>query len=269
MHRGYIKLYRRSVDNPYYFSEPFTRWQAWTDLIMLAAHKKHDVIFRGKAITLEPGQLLAGSDFLASRWLWSRSKVRTFLKTLGTDGLSQICHVGNGSKQGKIAIISLINYEKFNQEGQTENKSKTSREQVKDKSRTSQEQVKDTPKHLKHVKALEALEEDEGNRLQQQIERFWNVNKQCSRVPDYVVGVMIKDALAEHPQLDVMEAIESFERDWAGSAFFGHVTPQKELRKYLGYSKIQAAKAGEADDNSELAAYSKKLKLALVGEGES
>lgn len=31
--KGWIRMYRKSVDDPMYFEEKFTRWQAWCDLL--------------------------------------------------------------------------------------------------------------------------------------------------------------------------------------------------------------------------------------------
>ena len=36
---GYIKYYRKSTEDELYFKEPFTKWQAWMDLITLALWK--------------------------------------------------------------------------------------------------------------------------------------------------------------------------------------------------------------------------------------
>jgi len=35
---GWIRLYRKMQDNPLWTSEPFTRGQAWIDLLMIAGY---------------------------------------------------------------------------------------------------------------------------------------------------------------------------------------------------------------------------------------
>ena len=90
MKRGYIKLWRSSTDSDLYFSEPFTKWQAWSDLLIMANHKARCVDVRGIMITIEVGSVLASGDYLASRWKWSRGKVRRFLSYLESKTVQQI-----------------------------------------------------------------------------------------------------------------------------------------------------------------------------------
>lgn len=108
MHRGYIKLWRASVDNKFYFTEPFTKWQAWMDLLLLANHKEfytHEV--RGITVEIKRGQVLAGEQFLADRWKWSRGKVRRYLEQLEGKTVQQIVQ----QKSNIITIISIVNWE--------------------------------------------------------------------------------------------------------------------------------------------------------------
>ena len=116
MTNGYIKLYRSSQDNPLYFSEPFTKWQAWVDLLLLANHKTNTIFIRGHAVTIKRGQVLAGERFLAKRWKWSRGKVRRFLHFLGPDTAHQIVpqtdHV--------CTLITICNYDTYQGSGTTD-----------------------------------------------------------------------------------------------------------------------------------------------------
>jgi hypothetical protein len=104
---GFIALWRKSFDNPLYFSEPFTRWQAWTDLLLLANHKTRIVSFRGIPVKIRRGQAASGENFLAERWKWSRGKVRRFLKLLETE--QQIVQ----QKNNVIGLISILNYDTY------------------------------------------------------------------------------------------------------------------------------------------------------------
>jgi hypothetical protein len=52
-----------------------------------------------------------------------------------------------------------------------------------------------------------------------------------------VPEMALLNILRSFPLADVREAVESLGRDWAGRSFCGAVTPQKELRKYLGHSQ--------------------------------
>jgi hypothetical protein len=76
MHRGYIKLFRKMQDNKLWLSEPFTRSQAWIDLILLANHRPGVIRVRGNRVDVKRGQVGWSQVALAKRWKWSRGKVQ-------------------------------------------------------------------------------------------------------------------------------------------------------------------------------------------------
>ena len=80
--QGWIKLHRKVTENELYFSERFTRAQAWIDLLLLATHKPQTVFIRGVEINLQPGELCYSQLSLAKRWKWNRKTVMAFLKLL-------------------------------------------------------------------------------------------------------------------------------------------------------------------------------------------
>jgi hypothetical protein len=104
MNDGWIKLYRKIFDNPYYFSEKFCRSMAWIDLLLLANHNQGFFFKRGIKIKLKSGQLGYDIDSLAKRWGWSRGKVGRWFYELEKDG--QIVM----QKSNVTTIISIVNY---------------------------------------------------------------------------------------------------------------------------------------------------------------
>lgn len=114
MHRGYIKLWRSSVDNDLYFSEPFTKFQAWCDLLLLANYKPRKVAIRGILVDVDAGQVLAADDFLAHRWKWSRDKVRRFTSYLASKTIQQIAL----QKTNVCTVITVLKWNLY-QSGDT------------------------------------------------------------------------------------------------------------------------------------------------------
>lgn len=104
MNTGWIKLYRKSFDNKLYFAEPFTRWQAWCDLLLLANTKSGSFIKRGIKVDVEPGQVGHDIDTLAQRWRWSRGKVNRFISVLETE------HQVVRQKSNVTTLISIANW---------------------------------------------------------------------------------------------------------------------------------------------------------------
>lgn len=104
---GWIKLYRQLANNPLWTSEPFTKGQAWVDLLILANHKDNFFYKRGNKVIVKRGQVGYSTRGLADRWKWSRGKVDRFLDDL-TDEL-QI----EPQKSNVTTIISILNYASF------------------------------------------------------------------------------------------------------------------------------------------------------------
>ncbi len=75
---GWVKLHRKLADNELWLSEPFTRGQAWIDLLLLANHKTGFIRRRGIMVKVERGQVGYSEEALSKRWRWSKGKLRRF-----------------------------------------------------------------------------------------------------------------------------------------------------------------------------------------------
>lgn len=107
--KGWISLHRKIMDNPLYFSEPFTRIQAWIDMLLIANHADGFFYIRGNKVTVLRGQVGMGSKKLAERWKWSRGKATRFLNDMESQG--QIVQ----QKNPVTSIISIVNYDMYQQ----------------------------------------------------------------------------------------------------------------------------------------------------------
>jgi len=94
--------------------------QAWVDLILLANHKDGTIIKRNQVIPVKRGQVGHSILDLSIRWKWSQGKVKRFLK----NG-EQNHEIRFKSRERLTTIITLINYEKYQDNKQTENKRRT------------------------------------------------------------------------------------------------------------------------------------------------
>ena len=79
---GWVKLHRKLMDNELWLAEPFTRGQAWVDLLLLANHKTGFIRRRGIMVKVERGQVGYSEEALSKRWRWSRNKLRRFFSEL-------------------------------------------------------------------------------------------------------------------------------------------------------------------------------------------
>ena len=118
---GYISLHRQIEHNWLWFAEPFSKGQAWVDLLLLASHSGSTFFIRGNKIDLKTGEVGYSKEQLASRWKWSRKKVLNFLKMLEKE--QQIIQ----RKTPSIVIVELVNYASFQKKDQQTAQQKTNK----------------------------------------------------------------------------------------------------------------------------------------------
>lgn len=103
---GYIKLHRKMLENPIICKDGDTM-AIWVYLLMNATYKPYDVLFKGKRITLQPGQLLTGIKSISSRLGISTSKVQRTLNLFESE--KQL--INNTSNKNRL--ITILNWDKY------------------------------------------------------------------------------------------------------------------------------------------------------------
>lgn len=112
MQTGWIKLHRQIMENEFYFSERFTKTQAWIDLLLLATHRERSIFIRGIEIKLKPGELCYSQVSLSERWKWNRRTTKKFISELENCGMihNRISRI--------TTVISIIKWEKYQVDAQ-------------------------------------------------------------------------------------------------------------------------------------------------------
>lgn len=121
VNKGWIKVHRTILEHPHWLSEPFTRAQAWIDLLLLANHKESRIRKRGIMVIMDRGAVGHDERTLAARWKWSRGKVRRFLQELTEEKqiIRKISQKTIPNNTSVSACIYILNYDKY-QSGDTE-----------------------------------------------------------------------------------------------------------------------------------------------------
>ena len=135
---GWIKLYRKILDNPIVCKDS-DHLAVWVYLLLNATHKQYQTIFMGKKITLRPGQLITGRKVIAEKFKISESKVQRILKSFENE--HQI-EQQNGNKNRLITILSWDEYQFLEHQD----------EHLLNNKRTTTEQQVNTYKNDKNVK---------------------------------------------------------------------------------------------------------------------
>lgn len=114
MENSWIRLHRKLMDDPLYFAEPFTKMQAWIDLLLLANFADRVTFIRGNRVTIKRGQVAYSREWFSGRWRWSRGKIDRFLDMLERENM-----IGR-QKSAVITCISILNYDAYQDNGSTD-----------------------------------------------------------------------------------------------------------------------------------------------------
>ena len=103
---GWVKLHRKMLDNPIIMKDA-DHLAVWMYLLLNATHSEYPALFKGKKITLQPGQLITGRKSIASALDVNESKVRRILDSFEND--QQI----DRQRSNQNTLISLKNWDKY------------------------------------------------------------------------------------------------------------------------------------------------------------
>ena len=102
--RGWIRLDRKIMEHWLWSEKPFTRGQAWIDLLLLANHDDKKIIISGQPIEVKRGEKITSIRILSERWGWARSKTSRFLSLLESNNMINQKKAANGT------AITIENY---------------------------------------------------------------------------------------------------------------------------------------------------------------
>ena len=122
---GWIKLDRKLLENDFWTEKPFSRGQAWVDLLLLANHEDKTFISGNMQIDGKRGCVYRSKKWLAERWGWSPKKVTAYLNFLQTLGMISTKTIRLGSSNG--TVVAIEKYSDFQNRGIVKGTSKESR----------------------------------------------------------------------------------------------------------------------------------------------
>ncbi len=109
MDKGWISIHRKIRECDIIWDDkPFSRGQAWIDLLLLANHEDKEILFNGTYTKIERGQRLTSIRKLSEAWGWSRTKTGKFLKELEK---AEMLTVKSDTKKTLITIVNYALYQ--------------------------------------------------------------------------------------------------------------------------------------------------------------
>ena len=104
---GWIALYRQIENHWLWDDKPFSKGQAWIDLLLLASHDESKYLLGNELISLKKGSFVTSELKLMERWGWGKGKTRAFLDLLQKDKM-----IIKQTDRRKT-VINIVNYERF------------------------------------------------------------------------------------------------------------------------------------------------------------
>ncbi len=169
--QGWIKIHRDLTDNVLWGDKPFAKGQAWVDILLLANHKRNEVLIGNQTEIVERGSFITSEDNLKDRWGWGRKKVRNFLKFLESENMIER---DANNKRTAITIVNYTFYQDFDSQKEQQRNSKgTAKEQQKNNVGTAKEH-KQEYKNERMKEYKDTNVSMQGNRSVSRIIDAWN-----------------------------------------------------------------------------------------------
>lgn len=144
MERGYVKLWRKTLDSG--LLQNAAVLQVFIYLLLNATHKRTRLLKDTTPVTLEAGQVLSGRKKIAQECKLSERNVRTALKVLETMEIVTI------KATNKYSIVSFVNWESYQQEQPT---SRPTERPTPDQQATSKRPAPDHIQEHKNIRTEE------------------------------------------------------------------------------------------------------------------
>lgn len=128
--QGWIKLHRCIRSNWIWNDKPFSRGQAFLDLLLMVNHEDKKIIFNGSLTEVKRGSCITSIRKLGDKWGWSNKKVKMFLDQLQSDKM--ITYESNT----KRTLVTIEKYDLY---------------QSKETPKEQQSTTEETQKHIKSI----------------------------------------------------------------------------------------------------------------------
>ncbi len=96
--KGWVKLDRNLLEHPLWKDKPFSKGQAWIDILLNVHWKNSTDRVGGKKKRSKAGQCWTTLGALSARWGWPKESVRRFLHRLECDGSVSLYVTADGTR---------------------------------------------------------------------------------------------------------------------------------------------------------------------------
>ena len=203
MQQGWLKIHRKILDNFLWEDRPFSRGQAWIDLILIANHEDKTTIFNGNVVEIKRGQKMTSLRKLSDRWGWSITKTKKFLEVLQSEKM--LTYKSNS----KNTVYTIVNFNNYQEKQEYKNNTKITQKENRNKTEKNQKETNKNDKNifnnLSNDKLFVPLIE-KWNELPDTISKISTLKKDTQRFK------MLSQRVNEYGADKVLEAIEKIKQ---------------------------------------------------------
>lgn len=120
--QGWISLHRKIQENWLWEDKPFSKGQAWLDLLLMVNHEDKKIMLGNELIEVKRGSRITSIRYLCDRWGWSNTKVKNFLNLLQNDNMIVV------KSDTKKTTLTVVNYNDYQVTSDNKNDTETTRE---------------------------------------------------------------------------------------------------------------------------------------------
>ncbi len=113
--KGWISIHRKIQDHWLWRDKPFSKGQAWIDILMMVNHEDNKILIDNELMEVKRGSCITSIRQLCEKWGWSNTKVRNFLNLLAKDNMLIV------QSDTKKTILTVVNYSKYQDINDTKN----------------------------------------------------------------------------------------------------------------------------------------------------
>lgn len=207
--QGWIALHRKIQEHHLWEDKPFSKGQAWIDLLLLANHEDKKFLLGNELMTVEQGMVVTSIEKLKVRWGWSNTKVVNFLKLLENDEMI------TRKSDTKKTVLTLLNYSVYC----GKEKTKTIPKRSENDTKTIRKHTNNNDNNVNNENNDNKLSYSDVPELNDALVKFLEHRKKLKKpMTDYAVKLLIGKLNKMTPSVDKQIAIinQSIECGWLG-----------------------------------------------------
>jgi hypothetical protein len=206
MHRGFVKVYRKFLDDGYIQNHKLCAFMLWS--LLKATHRPFKAIIGRQIIDLEPGQFIFGLRAASKETKLSIQEIRTILTLL------EKAEFLTRKTTNKFSVITILNWGIYqSHENEINTQSNTLLTHKQQHTRTQEHKKKSSEKILSEISVLKKRYSDQGI-IDQAFQAIASTRK--SNHIANGVRLSILQAWEKYPVKSIMTGIKTYlDRDYA------------------------------------------------------